>query len=254
MPKLSIITVTYNAEKLIRGTLESVLSQTYSDYEYVFVDGGSSDDTCKIIAEYIGILSKRGISTTYISEADKGIYDAMNKGAALAKGEWVYFLNAGDSLVDNSVLERVSLEFDDNADIIYGGTVYFHSTGEIAYTGSGEDFTIMPRHMPFCVQAAFIRTEIQNKYQYDLNFKICADYDFFLCAYDNKCRFKKINIIMNNYLLGGFSSAYPFKTYLEVGKIREKHGYLNRKSPIYIMKVIRFYLLCQLKRGKKTCR
>mgnify|MGYP002544277522 CR=1 FL=1 len=253
MPKISIVTVTYNAEKLIKDTIESVLSQTYCDYEYVFVDGRSSDDTCKIIAEYIEILKRKGISTTYISEADNGIYDAMNKGADLAKGEWIYFLNAGDSFVENNVLEKVSCEFEDNIDIVYGGTVYCHSNGDIAFTGRGEDVTIMPKHMPFCVQASFVRNEIQNKYQYDLNYRISADYNFFLQVYKNGHSFKKIDLIINKYLLGGFSSAHPFKTYLEVGKIREKQGYLNRKSPIYIMKVIRFYLLCMLKRGKKSC-
>lgn len=251
MTKLSIITVTYNAEKLLEDTLESVLSQTYSDYEYIFIDGCSSDETCKIIEKYLKIFKENGISTTYISEADKGIYDAMNKGAALAKGEWIYFLNAGDSLADNRVLEKVSFELKEDIDIVYGGTIYYQSDGSEAYIGSGEDVSVMPKHMPFCVQASFIKNKIQNRYKYDLRYRISADYNFFLEAYKNGARFKKIDVIVNNYLLGGFSSKYPFKTYLEVGRIREQQGYLNRKSIIYVIKVIRFYLLCLFGKGSR---
>lgn len=244
MPKLSIITVTYNAEKILRDTLESVLLQTYNDYEYIFVDGHSNDKTCNIIEDYLKIFKERGISTTYISEPDQGIYDAMNKGVALAKGDWIYFLNAGDSLVENDVLEKVSVELKEENDIVYGGTIYYREDGSVAYTGRGEDVSVMPRHMPFCVQASFIKTAIQNRYKYDIKCRISADYNFFLEAYKNGARFKKIDVIINNYLLGGFSSKYPFKTYLEVGRIREQHGYLNRKSLIYVIKVMRFYLLC----------
>ena len=104
-PKVSIITVSYNAEKMISETILSVLSQTYCDYEYIFIDGNSSDKTVEVIGKYKQCFEGKNVDYLLISEPDKGIYDAMNKGTALAKGEWILMLNAGDMLAHERVLE-----------------------------------------------------------------------------------------------------------------------------------------------------
>ena len=100
--KLSIITVCYNAEKVIEDTILSVLGQTYQDIEYILVDGGSQDKTLQIIEKY-----SQDERVRYISEPDEGIYDAMNKGGSLATGDYIQFLNAGDFLVNATVIEDV---------------------------------------------------------------------------------------------------------------------------------------------------
>lgn len=246
-PKISIITVTFNAEALIKVTVDSVLSQSYTDFEYIFVDGCSTDRTNDIINEYKVALREKGINCIHISEKDKGIYDAMNKGTKLAQGEWIYFLNAGDQLQTCNVLENIEKYLESKYSVVYGGTEYVDDSGKILSIGKGAPVDVIPKHMPFCVQAAFVKTDIQKKYMYSLEYKICADYDFFLRLYKDMYTFRWVNLIVNKYLMGGFSSSNLFKTYIEVGKIQEEHGYLNRKSLIYILKMVRYYILCRLK-------
>lgn len=102
--KVSIITVCFNASKDLKITLDSVLSQTYTDHEYLVIDGGSQDSTIELLKEYEPHFKKAGIPFRYISEHDKGTYDAMNKGADLAHGEWINYMNAGDSFYSNDSL------------------------------------------------------------------------------------------------------------------------------------------------------
>lgn len=249
-PKISVITVTYNAEKLLDKTIESVYRQTYNNYEYIFIDGKSEDNTCQIIEKYIRMLNNKGVKTFYLSEKDNGIYDAMNKGSTYANGDWINFLNAGDSLADENVFARISEYLDTEHSVIYGGTNYIGSDGRLLRTGKGAEPNVMPKHMPFCVQAAFVKTDLQNKYKYSVKYKISADYDFFLRLYKDGYQYKRADVIVNNYLMGGFSSQNPFETYVEVGKIREANGYLNRKSPIYLCKLVRFWIVCKFRKRK----
>ena len=104
-PKFSVITVTYNAEKVLEDTLQSVISQTYRHVEYIIVDGASKDGTIKIIDKY------RERIHTVVSEPDKGLYDAMNKGIALATGDYLCFLNAGDSFHEDDALQEMVHSF-----------------------------------------------------------------------------------------------------------------------------------------------
>ena len=101
--KISIITVSYNAAKTIEQTISSVVNQTYQDIEYIIIDGGSTDGTMDIIRKYEDRIAY------WISEPDKGIYDAMNKGIDVATGDYVYFLGADDRLVDANIIDKISL-------------------------------------------------------------------------------------------------------------------------------------------------
>ena len=117
MPKITIITVCYNAISTIEDTIKSVLSQTYENLEYIIIDGGSIDGTIDIIKKYEKQISY------WQSEPDKGVYDAMNKGIKLSTGEWINFMNAGDSFYNTEVLQSLNLYFSDSqTDIIYGDT------------------------------------------------------------------------------------------------------------------------------------
>lgn len=192
MMKLSIITVCYNSEKCIEKTIESVMHQSFKPYEYIFVDGNSCDGTLEIIKSNSIKLEAMGISVQIVSENDKGIYDAMNKGVLLARGEWLCFLNTGDVFVENRVLENVFLHNNIyRCDVMYGDSV----------TPNGKLFStkgpwMLPYKKPFYHQAAFIRTEIQRQYLFNLEYKICADYDSFLRMYVNNCTFKRIKYII----------------------------------------------------------
>lgn len=117
-PLISIITVVYNSEKYIEGTLKSIQNQTCKDFEYIIIDGDSKDNTLSIIQRYQDVVSK------LISETDKGLYDAMNKGLQMAKGQFVWFINSGDKIYADNTVENIVNLYADNptADIFYGQT------------------------------------------------------------------------------------------------------------------------------------
>ena len=123
-PKVSIITVVYNGIEFLEETIKSVIAQTYPNIEYIIVDGGSKDGTLDIIKKYEAHISK------WISEPDKGIYDAMNKGIDLATGDWQNFLNAGDSFVDNNVLEKIFTTNLENITLVYGDIIAIRENGQ----------------------------------------------------------------------------------------------------------------------------
>ena len=121
MCTLSIITVCYNAEKTIANTIESILGQTYMDFEYIIIDGKSTDSTYKIVCAYDEKFRNKGIKYYHFSELDKGIFDAMNKGIYYAHGKYINFMNADDKFHSSKVLEKV-FKKQMTADVIYGDT------------------------------------------------------------------------------------------------------------------------------------
>lgn len=177
-PCFSFITVTFNAEKLLEGTLESVWSQTYPHTECIVVDGASTDGTVDIIKKHQDRIAK------WVSEPDNGLYDAMNKGMKMATGDYICFLNAGDKLYDEKTLEQMVASFSTKTelpDILYGHTALVNAEGE---------FTRMRRLVPpekltwksfkqgmvVCHQAFFVKRELQEPY--DLSFRFSADQDW----------------------------------------------------------------------------
>ena len=249
MLKISIITVCFNSQDTIRDTIESVLSQTYPDIEYIIVDGASSDNTLSIIQEYQNRISK------VISEADKGIYDALNKGVALASGDVVGVLNSDDFFSHNEVISEVNEVYHKNpqADIVFGG-VEFVRAGNLRkvvrrYLSTGFRpwklrFGIMPPH-----PGAYIRREVfANVGSYKLNYKIGADYDFLVRALlakkhkyvtDSRCW---VMMRFGGVSTSGFSS---FKTITQeiVKSFRENKIYTNS---LFVSSRI-FFKLLQLK-------
>lgn len=178
--KVSIITVTYNSSATLERTMESVLSQTYEDIEYWIIDGASKDDTISIIKSYISKFNGR---LHWISEPDKGIYDAMNKGIEHCTGDVVGLLNSDDWFSSNTVIEHMVKDFSDDTDAVYGDINTFHVTqrGEgIHYHISGRlfksflvHFGVAPAHPSF-----YVRMSIYKKYGlYNSNYKIAADFE-----------------------------------------------------------------------------
>lgn len=205
MPLFSIITVCRNTEKTIEKTLKSVLNQTYNDYEYIIVDGASTDDTMSIIDSYRELFSQKGIVYSVCSEKDSGIYNAMNKGVNMSNGEWLLFLNAGDSLCADAVLERFAANVDNEYDIVYGDAIH-EFAGMFKYEKS-LPLEIMTEKIPFSHQSAFISRNIMKKYYYDESYKIAADFDFFLRCYKDGVKFKSVSLPVSFFELGGISSS-----------------------------------------------
>ncbi|MEM6523610.1 MAG: glycosyltransferase family 2 protein [Bacteroidota bacterium] len=190
LPRISIITVTFNAEKFIEKTIKSVINLDYSNYEYIIIDGGSKDNTVDIIGNYksqIDIL---------ISEKDKGIYDAMNKGILLSSGKWVNFMNAGDTFYSRESLSFFK-EIEEDADIFYGDAI-------MDYGSTKKKFPIYPikkiwKYSPFCHQAAFIKSRVLKEHPYDLKYPIGADHELFYYCYVTNRVIKHVDEVICNF-------------------------------------------------------
>ena len=174
-PLFSIITVTWNAASVIAPTIRSVQRQTSSDYEMLIIDGASTDDTLDIVRR-ASIASLR-----VFSEPDNGLYDAMNKGIARARGRYLIFLNAGDAFADDAVLARLALLTAGNPGVLYGQTQLVNAAGDVV----GMRHLTAPRRldadsfvngMVVCHQAFVARRDLVP--EYDLQYRLSADYDW----------------------------------------------------------------------------
>jgi glycosyltransferase involved in cell wall biosynthesis len=194
---VSVITVVYNGEATIEATIRSVVEQEYKGLEYIVIDGGSTDGTVAIIRKYESRIS------WWKSESDKGIYDAMNKGIELAKGDWINFMNAGDIFASNEVLNLFEGRVTD-ADVIYGDAIiqYPGFTTLWKKTALAE----MWKRSPFCHQASFVKSSVMRKYKFDLAYRIGSDFDLFYRIYLDGGKFSCIEKVICVYdLIDGIS-------------------------------------------------
>lgn len=186
--KVSIITATYNSAETITSCMGSVLNQSYSDIEYIIMDGGSEDDTTKIIAK----AAKLHANIIFKSEPDKGIYDALNKGIARATGSIIGFVHSDDYLANTDVISGIVEAFDtENADGVYGDLHYvaFENTDKIIRNWVSKPYKEkllkkgwMPAH-----PTLFLKKEIYDTYGlFSMSYKIAADYDFILRVFQQK--------------------------------------------------------------------
>jgi putative colanic acid biosynthesis glycosyltransferase len=161
-PKITVITVTYNALDALSKTMRSVDAQDYAFTEYIIVDGGSTDGTREMLTAYKGRLD------SWVSERDKGIYDAMNKGVGMAHGDYCIFMNAGDTFASSTVLSDISRHLD-GSDVIYGDI-----------TKEGKVKHALPPHnchkMFYCHQAAFVSTKTLREFPFDIRHRYSADF------------------------------------------------------------------------------
>ena len=178
-PKFSIITVTYNAEKVLEDTIQSVIFQTYRNVEYIIVDGASKDHTLEIVNKYHNRINK------VISEPDKGLYDAMNKGIQLATGDYLCFLNAGDKFHDSETLQKIvhTLKGQELPDVIYGETAIVDEEGHFLHmrrlsTPAHLNWKSFKQGMLVCHQAFFANRELVINHLYDLQYRFSADFDW----------------------------------------------------------------------------
>ena len=208
MHKISIITVVWNNSKTIKDAIDSVLGQTYENIEYIVVDGASTDGTVEIVRSYGDKITK------FISEKDKGLYDAMNKGLALATGDIVGILNSDDFYIDEYVIEKIVKEFEEKkVDSVYADLVFVKPENldkVVRYYDSSKfnpskfAYGWMPAHPTF-----FVKREIYEKYGvFKTDYKIAADFD--ICArflYKNKISYSYIKEPIVKMRIGGASTS-----------------------------------------------
>lgn len=187
-PVVTVVTVVFNDVKNIERTIRCVLDQTYHAHiEYIIIDGGSTDGTVDIIKKYSTRLGY------WVSEKDKGMFDAMNKGVSHASGEWVQILNSGDYLMSNTIIEEIFKDQDySNFDIVYGGFVGNFSGQAVLCPANKDVHTNAWQGMQACHSTLFVRNEIAQKFPYDLQYQHSADGDFLARCVVAGCRFKRL--------------------------------------------------------------
>ena len=203
--KFSIITVTYNANKTLEETILSVIHQKNVSLEYLIIDGGSTDGTLDIIKTYKDSID------FWVSEPDKGIYDAMNKGLKYATGDFVIFLGSDDHFISFDVLSKVESCIRSKDDIYYGD-VYRNSRNDL-YKGRFNKYKLSLENI--CHQALFYPKSIYKKYDYNVNYKVYADYYYNLTLYPI-CKFTYIPVLISYYNYEGFSSKVEDKAFTKI--------------------------------------
>lgn len=234
-PLVSIVTVAYNAISTIEQTILSVINQTYPNIEYIIIDGGSTDGTVEIIKKYSDKI------TYWVSEPDKGIYNAMNKGIMKATGEWINFMNAGDTFYDDRVIENIDFNTIDKflVKVVYGDTVKKNNSGQ-SYL-KAKSLNELSRRIICCHQSIFISLLDKEDVLFNEDYIISSDYDLL-------CRLKK--------KYGIFSFLYrsmPFSVFDGLGLsstnrlllFREQLAIRNRNI-VWYLDWIRFMIRCIL--------
>lgn len=174
---LTIITINYNNKAGLIKTFDSIKNQTWKNFEYIVVDGGSTDGGREIIEQNSDI-------SQWLSEKDSGVYNAMNKGIRMATGKYIIFMNSGDFFFCNTVLEKVAHQFESETDILYGDSVYFNDDGYHRIESPPKKITFGFMYSGgINHQAAFIKRQLFTDYfLYNEDYKICADWEFFIVA------------------------------------------------------------------------
>ncbi|MEY2738181.1 MAG: hypothetical protein RL259_90 [Bacteroidota bacterium] len=222
-PFFSVITVSYNSQETIGQTLKSILNQTYTDFEYIIIDGGSTDNTLSEIEKYRNLFSQKNIELTCISEKDEGIYDAMNKGIKLSKGEWISIVNSDDFLSLNA-LELVINIINRNTtpDLIHGNIRVF-SEADTEVLKPDLDLRILNVTMTIFHPSVFVRRKVYLDLKFfDKKYKLTADWDFLKKVYNNGYHIQYIDEVLSNFRKGGAGSGFKRVHLIERYQIRHK--------------------------------
>ena len=198
--KISVITINYNNKSGLEKTIRGVISQTYFELEYIIIDGGSSDGSIDVIKKYENKIDY------WISEQDKGIYNAMNKGIAQAHGKYCNFMNSGDCFHDSEVLEDVFSKQTQKADIITGNTI-LSGKRRILETAPNEISAAFLFNATLNHQSTFIKTSLLKENPYNENFRLASDWIFFMqkLILENYT-YRRVNRIISIFQMNGLSS------------------------------------------------
>lgn len=224
---MSIITITYNAEAFLERTLESIVRQTDQDFEYLLIDGGSKDGTLEIAERH------RPRINVWVSEPDKGLYDAMNKGLSRASGRYVWFMNAGDEIAEPDAVEKLKHLMEQAPDVIFSDTLMVDNSGTVV----GLRSELLPHKVPeiltwekyrmgmlICHQSFIARKAIAPLYLTD---NLSADIDWEIKCLKSASRAVPYPGILARYLTGGISQRQQWKSWTDRYKVLQKHfGFL----------------------------
>lgn len=234
--KLTIIIPTLNAEEKLHITLDSLVKQTYQDFECIIMDGNSRDKTSEIAKTYHTKIP----NLQFYSASDRGIYDAMNKGVALSTGEYILFLGAGDSLYNNKVLEQIHLQLNSApCDILYGDICFLPN--QIVKQPEALSNRYFRSGKMICHQSIIAKKNTLTAYPFQTIFSYGADRDWLIYNYRNQACFTHIPLVLSNYDTSGYTGkpANQKAVWMESGKILKQY-YGPLMLPIT---VIKYYLI-----------
>ena len=219
-PTFSIITVTFNAETNIEVTLKSVQEQTYPFIEYIIIDGTSTDSTLSIIEKYKDKIAR------VVSEPDKGLYDAMNKGIRFATGDYLCFLNAGDAFHESTTLQKLQAAQQLRADIIYGETAIVNADRQFLYMRKHKapeklTWKSFKQGMLICHQAFFVKRSLAEPY--DLQYRYSSDFDWCIRMMKKADVIQNTRLILIDYLDEGMTTRHHKASLIERFRIMAKH-------------------------------
>lgn len=234
-PKISVVTVSYNPGSDIIDTIESVINQTYHDIEYIVIDGKSTDNTIEILHNYAEFIDK------LIIEEDKGVYFAMNKAIDLATGEWILFLNCGDTFSQSDIVEKIFLnqQYTDY-DFIYGDYIWKENDSLRYY--KARPLNKMWKRTSFCHQSLFTRTEVMKNRKFNTRYKIVSDYDFYFSAYMDGYSFFKIDKSISTFKSGGLSDNNFLRCTFERWRVVKQYRKDIRFHKYYFILISSFFL------------
>lgn len=201
--KITVITVCYNVVSTIEETILSVINQTYPAIEYIVIDGASKDGTVDIIKKHADKID------VIVSEPDKGIYDAMNKGIALATGDYINFMNAGDIFSSNDAIEKVATQIDPESDIVYGDSVCVFPDGNKQFFAGETNLKMLAKRPIYRHNASFTRAALHKKVPFALEkkkeFDYALDYNNIFTLWHNGSKFQKVDVCVVTYPQEGTS-------------------------------------------------
>ena len=231
--KFTVVTVAFNAEQVIRKSIESVLDQTYAPYEYLIIDGKSTDRTLEIVQEYTAAFEQRGIAYRIFSEKDTGIYNAMNKGVKAASGGFISFLNAGDWYEPDALESINAFYLEEEFELTYGGLHYIKPDGNIIdkMSKNDEKGIVTSRHWNH--PSMFLKREIYQKHYFDEAFKAYADFNLYLKLRRNGTKIRVIDKVITNFVADGVSTSPNLKKVLARSKEKYTAYRQNGYSPLY---------------------
>lgn len=241
-PLITVVTVVYNGAEFLEETIKSVIEQTFDNVEYIIVDGGSTDGTLEIIKKYDQAIDY------WVSEPDKGIYDAMNKGIDLGSGDWINFMNAGDFFYASDTIHKV---FDSKntfagCHVIYGDhEVRYPNKRKIVKAGKVKNLW---KGSQFCHQSAFVSLAYHNINKFNIKRKIVADFEFFFKAYQDSKVMKYVPVTVSNVSAGGVSDVKRIESILE--RYCCLDGKLSR-FPFYFSVIVIEFIKLKVKRYAK---
>lgn len=197
-PQISVIIVTFNSVKYLKGAIESFLKQDYANKELVIIDGGSKDGTVDIIKQYEKQIGY------WCSEPDKGIYDAMNKGWRRASGEYMLYLGCDDRLLDGALSALGDKA--NGADLVFGDVKCLHAGGVVRERVTTTDFDVIRKHAIFSHQSLIMKRSVFEKYNgFDCSYRVLADYHLILRAYLGGAKMQYVHQFISLFNMGGVS-------------------------------------------------